>query len=59
MHYFKDCFIRILMRLNGYKTPKSVIDKLNKKEERQYKPQVYTKNRKSIYINLPFDGKKL
>ena len=60
MNYLKQLYDRLQIAIGNYKTPKSVMDKLNRKtEERQYKPQVYTSNRKSIFANPPFDGKKL
>jgi len=57
MNYIKQAAQSILIEINLYKTPQSVIDKLNKTEQRQYKPQVYTSNRKSIYANPPYNGK--
>jgi hypothetical protein len=55
MNYIKQAAQSILIALQGYKTPKSVIDKL--KNKRQYKEQVYTSNRKTIYANPPYNGK--
>lgn len=57
MNYLQELAIKIEMSINGYKTPQSVIDKITKGEQRQYKPQVYTSNRKSIYANPPYNGK--
>ena len=54
MNYLQQAAQSILIALHGYKTPQSVIDKLENK--RQYKAQVYTENRKSIYANPPYNG---
>jgi hypothetical protein len=56
MNYLQQAAQSILIALHGYKTPKSVIDKLENK--RQYKEQNYTENRKSIYANPPYNGKR-
>ena len=55
MNYLQELAIKIQMSINGYKTPKSVIDKITKCEQRQYREQNYTSNRKSIYANPPYD----
>lgn len=57
MNYLQEITARIQIGLSRYKTPQSVIDKLNKGEQRQYKPQVYTSNRKVILGNPPYNGK--
>lgn len=44
MNYLKQCTDRLLISINGYKTPQSVIDKLNKKYE-------------VILGNPPYNGK--
>lgn len=57
MNYLTQCFIRLQMSINGYKTPQSVIDKITKGEQRQYRTQNYTSNRKVILGNPPYNGK--
>lgn len=57
MNYLLKISQRIDIALNGYKTPQSVIEKIRSGEQKQYKSQVYTNNRKSIYSNPPFNGK--
>lgn len=58
MNYLKTCTDRLLIAINGYKTPQSVIDKITKGEQRQYRTQNYTSIRKSLYINPPYNGKE-
>jgi hypothetical protein len=59
MDYLKTTIDRLLIAINGFTTPQTVIDKLNKKtEQRQYRPQNYISHIKSIYINPPWQSKK-
>ncbi|NCU32353.1 MAG: hypothetical protein EOM23_05370 [Candidatus Moranbacteria bacterium] len=58
MNYLLQISQRIDIALNGYKTPQSVIEKITKGEQRQYRTQNYTSIRKSLYINPPFNGKE-
>jgi len=55
MNYLQQATQSILIALHGYTTPKYVIDKLNNKK--QYRAQIYTSSRNTIFANPPYNGK--